>query len=128
MVTMSTLDLFPAVKVDAERSTEKRRFDIMRYYCIASEDHLNIATTNQVCYVTTCPCMDDCRAEYEENFTVMCASLFHLARDLMNCEYLDLLGGDSTLHKSERLAIPGPLKRLNTNTIMPNHDLFANLH
>src|SRR5436305_3138485 len=100
----------------------------MRYDCISSKDDLHIATTNQIRDVATCSGMDDGRAEHEENLTVMCASLYHLACNLMNCEDLDLLCGDSALHKCKRFAISGTLKRLNANTIMSNYDLFANLH
>src|SRR5260370_2555579 len=122
MIAMYALELFHAAEIDTKRSTEKRRFDVMRDDGVASKDHLHIVTTNQVRDVTTCPCMDDCRAQHEENLTVMRASLFHLARDLMNCEYLDFLCGDSTLHKTKLLAIPGPLKRLKSNTIIPHHN------
>src|SRR6266566_5558923 len=128
MVAMSTLNLFATSEIDTKRSTEQCRFDIMRYDCVPSKDDLHIATTNQVRDVATCSGMDDSRAEHKENLTVMCASLFHLACNLMNCEYFDLLCGDSALHKCERFAISGTFKRLNANTIMPNHDLFANLH
>src|SRR6266496_1687615 len=125
---MSALDLFPAAKVDAERSAEECRFNIVRDNCIPSEDHLHVATTYQIRDISTCSCMDDCRAQHEENLAIVGTSLFHLTRDLMNCEYLDLLCRNSALHKSKRLAISSPFKRLNTNTIMPNHDFFANLY
>src|SRR6266852_4799447 len=128
MIAMSALDLFPAADIDTKRSTEKRRFDVMRDDGVASKDHLHIVTTNQVRDITTCSCMDDCRAQHEENLTVMRTSLFHLASDLMNCEYLDLLGGDGTLHESKRFTVSGTLKRLHANAIMSNHHLFTNLH
>src|SRR5438876_1728590 len=128
MVAMSTLNLFATSEINTEGSTKQRRFDIMRYDCVPSKDDLHITTTNQVRDVATCSGMDDSRAEYEENLTVMLSSLFHLACNLMNCQDLNLLCGNGTLHKSERLAIPGTLKRLHANAIMPNHDLFTNLH
>src|SRR5436305_473686 len=100
----------------------------MRYDCISSKNDLHIATTNKVRDVATCSGMNDRRTKHEKNLTILHASLFHLACNLMDSEHLDLLCGDSALHKCKRFAISGALKRLNANTIMSNHHLFTNLH
>src|SRR5438874_12118942 len=111
MVAMSTLNLFSTMEIDTKGSPKQCRFDVMRYDCISSKDDLHIATTNQIRNVSPCPGMDDRRAKHKENLTVLGASLFHLACNLMNCEYLDLLCGDSALHKCKRFTISGTLKR-----------------
>src|SRR5260221_8314298 len=128
MIAMSTLDLFAAAEIDAERGTEKRGLDIVRDNSIASEDHLDIATTNQVCYVTARSRVDDRRPEHEKNLAIKGACLFHLACDLMNRQYLNFFSRDRTLHESERLAIPGTLERPHSNTLMPNYHFIANAH
>src|SRR5437773_6850431 len=102
MVAMSTLNLFATSEINTEGSTEQRRFDIMRYDCVPSKDDLHITTTYQIRDISTCSCMDDCRAQHEENLAIVGTSLFHLTRDLMNCKYLDLLCRNSALHKSKR--------------------------
>src|SRR5260370_9036725 len=106
MIAVSTLDLFAAAEIDAERGTEKRGLDIVRDNSIASEDHLDIATTNQVCYVTARSRVDDRRPEHEKNLAIKGAVLFHLASDLINRHDLTFFSRARTLHDSEPLAIP----------------------
>src|SRR5450631_4491419 len=72
--------------------------------------------------------MNDRGTKHKENFTVVCAYLFHLASDLLDSQHLHFFAGDIALHKGECFASAIAFEGLNANTIVSNYYLIANLH
>src|SRR6266566_2757508 len=128
MIAVSALDLFTAAEIDAQGGAEKSSFDIMGYDGVATEDHLDIATTNQVGNVTTGAGVNDGRAKYKENLTVACTCLFHLTSNFVDRQHLDSFRGDIALHEGEGFPFARSLKWMDANTVMPNHNLLAYLY
>src|SRR5437868_14947193 len=98
MIAVSALDLFTAAQIDTEGGTEKGSFDIMGHDGVATEDYLDIATTNQVGNVTTGAGVNDGRAKYKENLASACTCLFHLTSNFVDCQHFDSFRGDIALH------------------------------
>src|SRR5260370_7797448 len=102
MIAVSALDLFTAAEIDTEGGTEKGRFDIMGHDGVATEDYLDIATTNQVGNVTTGAGVNDGRAKHKENLAVARTCLFHLTSNFVDRQHLDSFPGNITLHETKR--------------------------
>src|SRR4051812_43828624 len=123
MIAMAAFYLFATAQVNAERGTEKSRFDIVCDDGVAPEDDLYITTADQVRDVTTSSCMDDSRAKHEQDLAAMGTCFFHLASNLVNSEYLDFFRGDIALHESKRFAFTRTLKWLYANAVVADYHL-----
>src|SRR6267154_496371 len=121
MIAVPTLYLFSAAQVNAERGTEKSRFDIVCDDGVAPKDNLHITTADQIHDITARSCMDDGRAKHEQYFTASVTSFFHLTSDLMDGKDFDFFSGDVALHESKRFAFTCTLKWMYTNAIMTDH-------
>src|SRR5579883_737340 len=128
VITVSALDLLAAAQIDAQRRAEKRRFDIMGNNGIAAENDLNVPLTDKLSDVAACARVDDRRAEHKENTAAPGPRLFHLARNLMDGQHLDLLSRDAALHKGEGLALPGAFKGLHANPAVSDNHALTYLH
>src|SRR5207247_7416386 len=114
--------------VNTEGGAKEGRFDIVGYNRVAAKDHLHIVTTNQFGDVAARAGVDDGWTQHKEDFAVARARLFHLAGDFVDCQYLDLFGGDVALHEGEGLSFARALEGLHANTIMADDDQFTHLH
>ena len=128
MIAVPSLDLFAAAQVNTEGGAKEGRFDIVGYNRVAAKDHLHIVTTNQFGDVAARAGVDDGWTQHKEDFAVARARLFHLAGDFVDCQYLDLFGGDVALHEGEGFSFARALERLHANTIMADDDQLTHLH
>src|SRR2546423_12625765 len=123
MIAMAALHLLTAVEVDTKRGSEEGRFDIMGHDSVAAEDNLDIATSNEVGNVTARARVDNGRAKHKENPAVFGSCLFHLTGNFGDRQNFESFRGDIALHEGESFPFTGPLKWMDANTLMPNHDL-----
>src|SRR5437588_983202 len=124
---MPSLDLFAAAQVNTEGGAKEGCFDVVGYNRVAAKDHLHIATTNQFGDVATSAGVDDGWTQHKEDFAVARARLFHPAGNFVDCQYLDLFGGDVALHEGKGFSFARALERLHANTIMADGDQLTHL-